>query len=156
MDVRITLNTRDFNRLHQSFYQGQEIGETLRDLLEYHGQQMAARASSIARASSTRVAASIESKIESSDKGLAHTLTVGSTMEGYPPDDSVSSAAWATFAHRIHYGYPGKGRRRVKWNRKAGYTEPNPFLIPVFEQHEKMIYKEIRDGIIKDIIQGSR
>lgn len=155
MDAWIRINRRDFTELRASFQQARKIGDTLRRLMEWHAQDMEFKAKVMAQVASQRVSDSIRAEVESAEGGQAHGIVVGSELEGYPPDDSrqrAVSRGWATFAHRIHFGYPssrGKG-----WNPRAGRTSPTPFLIPVFEQQSKLIYKDIRDGLIADIIRG--
>lgn len=153
------LNKGQFERIDRSFELGEQFQENFNDLMLEVGNMILQQAKNVASSASGRVAQSLDARAEQRATGEV-IVAIGSSFEGYPGSNTdmtgdpgeAQSKGWATFAHRIHYGYPGRSRR--VWNPAAGFTPPTPFLVPVFEQWSKAFFSEVRDGMLRQVLRG--
>lgn len=155
----LVINPAQLSRLRRTFELGEEFEDRFADLMVMVGHQIHQQAQNIAATASRRVAASLETRVERQASGWT-IVTVGSSFQGYPGSNTdmtgdageAQQKGWATFAHRIHYGYPGRSKRT--WNPAAGFTPPTPFLVPVFETWSKAFFEEVRDTMLRQVLRG--
>lgn len=153
-EPQLYFDRSQLSRLHRTFELGEEFEDKFANLMAFVGGAIRASAQNAARAASTRVADSIEMEMQVKSDG-EYVMSVGSTFQGYPtyPGDTVGAAGeaeskgWATFAHRIHFGYSGE-------NPRAGFTAPTPFLLPFFEHWSNAFFETVKDEMIQQVIRG--
>ena len=163
VDVFIVPNWTEVGWLFRATERANNMEREIEPLMEDLGQQMVAEARRIIQATSSRTAAGLYYTIERTGRGEVE-LTVGSSWEGYPGDggDAIGSAAeaetnrWATFAYRLHFGYPGSTSTNFPgtpkpYNPRAGRTPATPFLIPVFTRWTPLFIDMLQNAVIDGV-----